>query len=126
MNDDRQQIGRRWQNLDVERERDRGSTRWLWIIGLCLVVSAAPMTFYLAFQNECVTLNYQMDSLRSEEERLLEARRRLNVERAGLESLDRIERVATGEHGMHRPTAEQVVIIPPGRDHTDDLLARSP
>ena len=44
-------------------------------------------------------------------ERLLEANRKLRLEKASLENLRRVETIATRELGLQSPAAERVVVV---------------
>jgi hypothetical protein len=102
---------RRWENRPIEREYDRGRARSLRGVVLGLVVAFAPVAAYLFQQNECLELNYAVDGLRREQDRLLELERRLSLRKADLESLEQIENWALRKHGLTRPAHDQVVVL---------------
>jgi cell division protein FtsL len=76
-----------------------------------MVVAVIPAGAYLFHQNECLELSYRVNALAREHQRLLEDERRLRVERARLESLERIERWARREHGLIRPDDDDVLVV---------------
>jgi hypothetical protein len=103
--------GRRWVNRDVAREVDRERVRRLWGAILGLVLAAAPFAAYLFEQNECLRRSYEVSGLRAEHDRLVEAERRLRMERATLESFEAIERWALDRRGLVHPSPEQIVVV---------------
>lgn len=116
-------IRRRWANHHVAREVDRDRVRWLWGVFAVMVLAAAPFAVYLLWQNECLGLAYEANALREEREQLIEEENRLRMQRATLESLDRIESWAVTRHGMVRPAPEQVNVVrraPPGAVENSD------
>jgi cell division protein FtsL len=108
---------RRWANREIAREVDHERARWLWGVFVAMLLAAAPFAAYLLEQNECLRLSYKASALRQQREQLLEQERRLRMQRASLESLDKIESWAVGRHGLVHPSPEQVVVVrraPPG------------
>ena len=55
------------------------------------------------------------DRMSKERERLLEANRKLRLEKASLENLRRVEVIATRELGLSSPPAGRVIVIEPPR-----------
>lgn len=106
-----------WRNITVLREHDHRGTRWLFGVVAGIVVALSPFVFYLLRQIDYVHVRYQIEELRAQNDRLIEAERRLRMEQATLESLPRVEERAERELGLVRPTPERVVVIrsiPPG------------
>ncbi len=101
---------RRWQNQPLVRERDTGSVRWLWRLVATMAVIAIPMAIYLHLHGQSIRLAYEASALRAEQDSLIEQERRLRIERARLESLERVEHWADVE-GLVVPGAHQVVVI---------------
>jgi hypothetical protein len=115
---------RRWRNQPVDREVDRRGARWLWGALLGVALAALPAVVYLVLQNECLRLSYELSAARSELDRLVEAERRLRVQRASLESLAEVEAWALEENGMIAPAPGQVVVVRSTGSGADALLAR--
>ena len=102
---------RRWANRAVAQEVDRDRARWLWGVVVAMLLAAAPFAAYLLEQNECLRLSYKASALREQRDQLLEQERRLRMERAELESLERIEGWAARRQGLVRPAPQQVVVV---------------
>jgi hypothetical protein len=102
---------RRWANRAVAREVDRDRARWLWGVVVAMLLAAAPFAAYLLEQNECLRLSYKASALREQREQLVERERRLRMERAELESLERIEGWAARRKSLVRPAPQQVVVV---------------
>jgi hypothetical protein len=102
---------RRWSNRAVAREVDHDRARWLWGVCAALLLAAAPFAAYLLEQNESVKLSYEASALRQRLEQLLEQERRLRMQRAALESLERIETWALRRRGLVHPSLEQVIVV---------------
>ena len=106
------ELGRRVvlnQRLVKERDdaRARELRRVVWICtGLLL-----PILFYVWQQVEFIRYGYRIEQLRADKARLIEWNRQLELERATLLDLKRIERMASGQLGLVPPTTENTVKI---------------
>ena len=114
-----------WTNRAPVRERCPERTRSLWGALAGLVIAALPWGVWLAQHNECLSLIYDVDALRSQQEELKEIERRVRVELAGGQRLGDIESWAELEHGLIRPEPARVVILPTLVEQAADLVARS-
>ncbi len=106
-----------WRNIAVLREHDHRGTRWLFGMVAGIVVALSPFVFYLLRQIDYVQVKYQIEELRTQNDRLVDTERRLRMEQATLESLPRVEERAVRDLGLVRPSPERVVVIrsvPPG------------
>jgi cell division protein FtsL len=116
---------RAWKNRTLVREPDVHRMRRMWGTLLGIVLAIAPAGLYLLQQHECLKRTIAVNRLRAEHDRLLEEKRRLQVERATLQSLNGIERWASTDRGLVRPSSDRVVVVesslPPR-----DLVARVP
>ena len=117
---------RRWTNTRIEREVDPHRARWLYGGLLGLVVAVLPAVAWVLQQNECLQLSYELTSIRTQCDRLHEQERRLQVERAELESLARVEVWAVAQHGLQLPDAERVVVVQEFPAPSHELVARVP
>jgi cell division protein FtsL len=115
---------RRWSNRAIAREVDVHRTRRIWAAFAGIVLAAMPFAVYLLIQNECVKLTYEFNDLRASHDLLIERQRRLEVRRATLSTLDRVEEWALAENGMARPDPNRVVVVRRGEPSPGDLLAR--
>ena len=102
---------RRWSNQAVAREVDRDRARWIWGLFAALLLASAPFAAYMLEQNECLRLSYEASALRQHRELLIEQERRLRMQRAAGQSLDRIEAWAVRRHGLVHPLPEQVIVV---------------
>jgi len=102
---------RRWVNRAVTREVDHDRARWLWGVFVAMLLAAAPFAAYLLEQNECLRLSYQASAARERREELLEQERRLRMERASRESLEKIEAWALQRRGLVHPSPSQVKVV---------------
>jgi len=98
-------------NQRLVKERDEARARELrrvvWICtGLLL-----PILFYVWQQVEFIRYGYRIEQLRADKTRLTEWNRQLELERATLLDLKRIERMASGQLGLVPPTTENTVKI---------------
>lgn len=101
----------RWRNVPVVRDHDHRGTAWVFALVAGILIAASPFIVYLLRQNSYVQVRYQIEELRSQHDRLLEAERRLRTERASLESLPRVEIRAQRELGLVRPESDRVVVV---------------
>ena len=116
--------GRRWRNRPLVREHDAAHSRWLIRVVLALVLITAPAAAYLIWQNESLKLSYELNTLKTKQETLLEEERRLKVERARLAALPRVESWALRDRGLVRPEGEAVVTVLPTTAAPTEVVAR--
>ena len=116
---------RGWTNRAPVRERCPRRTRSLWKVLALIAVAALPWGIWLAQHNECLSLVYSVDALRSQQEALDEVERRVRVELAGEQSLGDIENWAERKQGLVRPEPARVVIVPRANEQATDLVART-
>lgn len=88
----------------------------LWLAAV--VASAAAFVVHLTMRFENVRLGYAVSELRTEQRRLLEARRALEIEAETLRDPERIERIA--RELLHMETATSARIVPVGRNAAAD------
>lgn len=105
------ELGPRWKNQPLVRPVDAPKTRRLWIFLLAAGLALAPYVVYLVQIQHYVQLGYETQQVRSNQEKLLEAERRLRIERAYLQSLPEVERRAAGDLGLVHPPAGDVVVV---------------
>jgi len=117
--------GRRWKNRALIRERDEQRARRLWITLALVAAALVPAGFYLYEQNSCLQLSYEIAEIERQREQLAEAERRLEVDRAGVASMQSIERWAARKR-LTRPAPEEIVIVPYETQGADTRLARVP
>ncbi len=104
------EAARGWRNLPLVREHDVRKTRRMvaWMGGV--LFSLTPFVFYLWQQIDYVHVRYRIEELRAQHARLVEAERRLAMERATLEALPRVEAWAQ-EDGLAHPGPDGTVVV---------------
>ena len=100
-------------NSQVVRERDPRSSRDIWLLLSLVAVLVGGMVLYAWPHFERRQLGLEREALQHEKERLLEQHRKLGLEKATLESLERIESIATRELGLQAPNPQDVVVVEP-------------
>lgn len=105
---------RRWRNNAVHRELDNRQARWVWKVVLGVAIALLPFAVYLLQTMSYVQTSYAIEDLRGREARLLEAERRLRIEKAMLESLPAVEERAGHELGLEHAPASRVIVVSPG------------
>ncbi len=78
------------------------------MVGMILLLS---ILFYVWQRNEMIRFGYETKQLRKAYEEQLEERRRLLLQRASLESLDRIDRIARSRLDLVPPVEDQVFLL---------------
>lgn len=116
---------RRWKNRPLVRERDVQRARRLWVTLALFAAALAPAGLYLYEQNSCLQLSYEIESIDRQREDLDELERRLEVRRAGVASMQSIERWAARKN-LERPAEEEIVVVPYEDAVGDTMVARVP
>jgi len=124
MGERRTEQGRGWRNRSLVRERDGYFTRHLWRTFFGIVVALAPLGLYLACKSACTQVAYEVNRLSAQREELIEAQRRVNADRARLESPDRIEDWARHRSDLIRPGTGGVLMASRPTGDTNNLVAR--
>jgi cell division protein FtsL len=103
--------GRSIDNSRVVREVDPRSSREL--VGLLVVVAALVVgaVLYAWPHFQARQTGSRAVELQRERERLIEENRKLRLEKASLEDLRRVERIASERLGLQAPAPERVVVV---------------
>jgi cell division protein FtsL len=88
------------------RERSRTFVA-LWT--LAMIATVCAFVVHLALRGKTVRLGYDLGRARSEQARLREVKRVLELERASYETPERVELVARTLLGMEPPTPDHIV-----------------
>jgi cell division protein FtsL len=113
-------LGKPIDNSRVVRQVDPRSRREIWLLILLVAVLAAGLGLYAWPALEIRRAGQASVELYREKERLIEEKRKLQLEKAALENLGRVEAIATRDLGLMPPAPEQSVIVevpravPPG------------
>ncbi len=113
-------LGKPIDNSRVVRQVDPRSRREIWLLILLVAVLAAGLGLYAWPALEIRRAGQAGALLDRERERLVEENRKLRLEKAALENLARVERIASQELGLAAPVPERSVVIevekplPPG------------
>jgi cell division protein FtsL len=108
-------LSRSVSNAHVVRELDpRASRNLLWLL-LLVAALAGGLALYAWPHLAQRQTGMAMEQMYRERERLVEANRKLRLEKASLENLKRVEAIATRELGLKAPPPEQVVVVERGR-----------
>jgi cell division protein FtsL len=113
-------LGKPIDNSRVVRQVDPRSRREIWLLILLVAILAAGLGLYAWPALEIRRAGQASVDLYREKERLLEEKRKLQLEKAALENLGRVEDIATRELGLAAPAPDQSIIVevphatPPG------------
>ena len=105
---------RGWRNSTVHREVDNRHARWVFKVVLGVAIALAPLAVYLLQTMSYVETSYAIEDLRGQEARLIDAERRLTIERAVIESLPAVEQRAGVELGLEHPRPARVIVVSRG------------
>lgn len=120
------QTERRWKNRRLEREPDARRAWGQWLLLLGIVAALAPLALYVVQRMHYLQVRYEIDDVRQEQQRFVEAERKFRLQRASLECLTRVESRARRQ-GLVDPSPEDVfVVLRPGTPGDGSLLARAP
>ena len=104
---------RGWSNSTVHREVDNRHARWVFKVVLGIAVALTPLAVYLLQTMSYVETSYAIEDLRGQEARLVDAERRLTIEKALMESLPAVEKRAGTQLNLEHPTAANMIVVSP-------------
>lgn len=104
-------LGRAIDNSQVVREVDPRSAResWSWLLLVCALVGALGL--YAWPHLELREVGSATARLARERDRLREENRKLRLEKATLENLQRVEAIATRQLGLGEPSPQRTVVV---------------
>jgi len=100
-------------NEQLVREIDRKRHHELFLVALTGFVLAVAVIVYAWPHFEMIRLGYRMEELRQEREELVEARMRLELQRATESDPARIESIAKNQLGMVYPDRDHTLVLEP-------------
>jgi cell division protein FtsL len=98
-------------NSQVVREVDPRSSRELWLLGLLAAALAGGLVLYAWPSLEIRQTTLAREQMSKERERLLEANRKLRLEKAALENLHRVETIARRDLGLVTPAPDKLIVV---------------
>jgi len=104
-------IGKPVDNSRIVRQVDPRSRREIWWLILLVAILAGGAGLYAWPALEIRRAGLRAIELDQEKERLLEENRKLSLEKAALESLQRVETIATRDLGLVAPDPEESVVV---------------
>ena len=112
-------------NSKVVREVDPRAIRERWGLVLLVACLVAGVGLYAWPHLERRQAGMEAQQLDRERERLVEENRKLRLEKASLEELQRVEAIARRELGLVPPPPEQVVVVEQPQSRPAGRLARA-
>jgi cell division protein FtsL len=113
-------LGKPIDNSQVVRQVDPRSSREIWFLLVLVALLVSGLVLYAWPALQIRNTGMTTVQLSREKERLLEANRKLRLEKAALENLKRVEAIATRDLGLLPPAPENSVVVetqkpfPPG------------
>ena len=101
----------RLDNSQVVRERDPHAARDLVFFFLLVAFLVAGLGLYAWPHLELRHTGIETERMQRERERLQEENRKLRLEKAALESLRRVETIATRDLGLRAPAPQDTIVV---------------
>jgi len=101
----------RLDNSQIVRERDPQASRDLLFSFLLVALLVAGLGLYAWPHLELRRTGMETERMQRERERLREDNRKLRLEKAALEDLRRIEKIAERQIGLRAPSAQDVYVV---------------
>lgn len=98
-------------NHRLLRDPDRGRARELLVVVALSALMLMPLLLYVWQSSEWVRSGYSHDRLERQRDLLVERNHQLRLEKASLESLARIEKVASEQLGLAPPSGAEVILV---------------
>jgi cell division protein FtsL len=103
-------LPRQTRNSRVVRELDPQASRNLWLLLALVAGLVAGLALYAWPRLQSQRLDDRSAQMQRERERLLEENRKLRLERASLENLERIQAIATRDLGLKSPEPDRIYV----------------
>jgi len=98
-------------NSKVVREVDPRSSRDLWWLVAVVATLVLGLVLYAWPHLQVRQVDSERVRMSREREQLVEANRKLRLEKASLENLKRVEQIAVRDLGLRPPPAESLVVV---------------
>ncbi len=98
-------------NSQIVRQVDPRSSRDLWLLGVLAAALATGLVLYAWPSLEIRQTTLAREQMSKERERLLEANRKLRLEKAALENLHRVETIARRDLGLVTPAPDKLIVV---------------
>ena len=98
-------------NEQLIREQDRERNYELLRISMLGIIVLVPLLLYVWLQVAFMETAYRVEELQSEQARLERLLRSAQLERASLETPERVERLARKQFAMEQPAPEAIVAV---------------
>jgi len=89
--------------------RRRYEKKEILLLVICLLLAISFLTFYVWHQAALISLGYQTTRLEEKISQLEEEIRGLEIQKASLLSLEKVERIAREKLGLSEPKKNQIV-----------------
>jgi cell division protein FtsL len=103
-------LPRQTRNSRVVRELDPQASRNLWLLLALVAGLVTGLALYAWPRLQSQRLDDRAAQMQRERERLLEENRKLRLERASLENLERIQAIATRDLGLAPPEPDRIYV----------------
>jgi cell division protein FtsL len=113
-------------NSRLVREVDPRASRDLWLLLILVVGFAGGMVLYAWPRLQAHHIDSETQQNQRHLEQLVEANRKLRLDKASLERLDRIEQIATRELGLATPEPSRTFVVERPAPPATTRLARAP
>jgi cell division protein FtsL len=121
-------LPRQTQNSRVVREVDPQASRNLWLLLALVAGLVAGLALYAWPRLQAQRLDDRAAQMQRERERLVEQNRKLRLERASLENLERVQIIATRDLGLATPEPDHIFVAvkPPAPQPSGTRLVSVP
>lgn len=103
-------LPRATQNSRVVREHDPRASRNLWVLLSLVAGLVGGLALYGWPRLQAQRLDERVAQMQRDHERLLEENRKLRLEKASLENLERVQAIATRELGLVTPPPARIFV----------------
>jgi cell division protein FtsL len=117
--------GRPVNNSRLVRDVDPRSSRDLWALLLLVTIVVAALVLYAWPHYQIRQSGHEAQRMERERETLLEENRKLQLEKAALEDLRRVEVIASRDLELGPPPPERVIVVEAPTERPDNVQLAS-